>query len=59
MVWKKRISAEASANGPFLEWMGPLNPPIDPIEMRVNVLPANVRFDGPIQITKREGKNDE
>jgi hypothetical protein len=58
MVWKKRIKVEASADGPFLAWIGPLSPPDDAIETRVKVLPGNIRFDGPIPITRREVKND-
>ena len=58
MVWKKRIKVEASADGPFLAWIGPLSPLDDAIETRVKVLPGNIRFDGPIPITRREVKND-
>jgi hypothetical protein len=58
-VWKKRINVEASVDEPNLEWIGPLNPSYDPVSMRVKVLPGSVKFAGPIEITKREVKNDQ
>ena len=58
-IWKKRISVEAAAGEPDIEWIGPLNPSFDPVSTRVQVLPGSVRFAGPIEVTKREVKNDQ
>jgi hypothetical protein len=57
-IWKKRISVEASVDEPNLEWISPLNPSFVPISMRVKVVTGDVRFDGPIRITKSKEKND-
>jgi hypothetical protein len=58
-VWKKRISVEASVDEPNLEWIGPLNPSFDPVSIRVQVFPGSVRFEGPIEVRKREVKDDQ
>ncbi len=58
LMWKKRIKVEASVDGPYLAWIGPLNPPADSIETRVKVFPGNVRFYGPIKVTILKRKND-
>jgi hypothetical protein len=57
--WKKRINVEAEIDEPNLEWISPLNPSFDPVSLRLAVLPGNVRFAGPIKVTKGEVKYDQ
>ncbi len=53
--WRRLIDVDASINQPSTVRMTPLNRPSEPVEMNVQILPGDIRFAGPIKVTRKRG----